>query len=110
MSAQMTKLLICSLFFVAVVAVTPVTTSTGAETIATTPKKISHAGSQLSKKHLGNRNDVINDFGFNETPPPGYSGNWNYAPGGEYWNPNYPWRRSLGFWDTNSPGCPFRSC
>ncbi len=72
MSTQMTKLLICSVFFVAVVAVTPVTTSTGAETIATTPKKISHSARQLSKKHLDNRNGVINDFGSNETTPPGY--------------------------------------
>lgn len=69
-----------------------------------------YATGQLGKKHLNNRNDGINYFGFNETPPPGYFGNWGYNPGGEYWNPNYLWRRSLGFWDTNAPGCPFRSC
>jgi hypothetical protein len=39
-----------------------------------------------------------------------YFGNWGFAPGGYYWDPNYLWRRSRGFWDTNSPACPFRSC
>jgi len=39
-----------------------------------------------------------------------YFGNWGYAPGGYYWDPNYMWRRSRGFWDTNAPACPFRSC
>jgi hypothetical protein len=107
---HMTKLLMCSVFSTVVAVVTPVTTSTGAETIATTPKRISHATGQLRKKHLGNRSDVINYFGFNETPPPGYFGNWGYNPGGEYWNPNDRWRRSRGFWDTTAPGCPFRTC
>src|ERR1035437_4995933 len=69
-------------------AVTPVTTSAEAETMATTPKKMGHATGHLGKKHLGHRNDGINYFGFNETPPPGYFGNWGYNPGGEYWNPN----------------------
>src|SRR3974390_3899277 len=39
-----------------------------------------------------------------------YDGNWGYAPGGYIWNPDDRWRRSRGFWDTNSPACPFRSC
>jgi hypothetical protein len=39
-----------------------------------------------------------------------YFGNWGFAPGGYYWDPNYMWRRSRGFWDTNAPACPFRSC
>ena len=39
-----------------------------------------------------------------------YFGNWGFAPGGYYWDPNYLWRRSRGFWDTNAPACPFRSC
>jgi hypothetical protein len=107
---HMTKLLMCSVFSAVVAAVTPVTTSTGAETIATTPKRMSHAIGQLGKKHLGNRSDVINYFGFNETPPPGYFGNWGYNPGSEHWNPNDRWRRSRGFWDTTAPGCPFRTC
>ena len=107
---HMTKLLMCSVFFAAVAAVTPVTTSAEAETMATTPKKMGHATGHLGKKHLGHRNDGINYFGFNETPPSGYFGNWGYNPGGEYWNPNDRWRRSRGFWDTTAPGCPFRSC
>jgi hypothetical protein len=39
-----------------------------------------------------------------------YFGNWGFAPGGYYWDPNYMWRRSRGFWDTNAPACPFRFC
>ena len=105
-----TKLLMCSVFSTAVATITPATTSAEAEIIATTPKGTGHATGQLVKKHLGIRPDGINYFGFNETPPPGYFGNWGYAPGGYYWDPNYLWRRSRGFWDTNSPACPFRSC
>jgi hypothetical protein len=107
---HMTKLLMCGVFSAAVVAITPATTSAEAETIATTPKGMGHATGQLGKKHLGNRPDGINYFGFNETPPPGYFGNWGYAPGGYYWDRSNLWRRSRGFWDTNSPACPFRSC
>ena len=39
-----------------------------------------------------------------------YTGNWGFAPGGYYWKPYDLWHRSRGFWDTNSPACPFRSC
>lgn len=100
----------CSVFSGAVAAITPATTSAKPETIAAAPKGVSHTSSQLGKKHLGNRDDGSNYYGYRETPPPGYYGNWGYAPGGYYWDPNYQWRRSLGFWDTNSPACPFRSC
>ena len=107
---HMTKLLMCGVFSVAVAVLTPATTSAKAETIAAAPKRMSHnTSSQLGKKHLGNRDDS-NYYGFRETPPPGYYGNWGYTPGGYYWDPNYKWRRSLGFWDTNSPACPFRYC
>ena len=94
----------------AVAVITPATTSAATETIATTPKGTGHATGQLGKKHLGKRTYGNNYSGFRETPPPGYYGNWNFAPGGDYWDRNYLWRRSLGFWDTNSPACPFRSC
>jgi hypothetical protein len=107
---HMRKLLMCSVFSAAVAAITPATTSAEAETIATTPKEKGYATDQLGKKHLGNRTYDNKYSGFRETPPPGYYGNWNFAPGGDYWNRNYLWRRSLGFWDTNSPACPFRSC
>ena len=107
---HMTKLLMCGLFSVAVAVLTPATTSSKAETIAAAPKRMSHnTSSQLGKKHLGNRDDGYY-YGFHEAPPPGYYGNWGYAPGGYYWDPNYKWRRSLGSWDTNSPACPFRYC
>ena len=102
---HMTKLLMCSVFSAAVGAIPPATTSAEAETIATTPKGMGYATGQLGKKHLGNRH---NYYGYHETP--GYYGNWGFAPGGYYWDPNYLWRRSRGFWDTNSPACPFRSC
>jgi hypothetical protein len=95
-----------SVFSAAVASITPAITSVNAEIIAVVPKEIGHT----SKKHLGNRDDGSNYYGYRETPPPGYYGNWGYAPGGYYWDPNYQWRRSLGFWDTNSPACPFRSC
>jgi hypothetical protein len=106
----MRKLLMCSVLSAAVAAIAPAITSAKAETIATAPKGIGHTSSQPGKKHLANRNDDNNYLGFRETPPPGYYGNWGFAPGGDYWNRNYLWRRSLGFWDTNSPACPFRSC
>ena len=105
----MTKLLMCSVFSAAVVAITPATTSAEAETIAAAPKGTGHATGQLGKKHIVSRNDGNNYYGYRETPP-GYYGNWGFAPGGYYWDPNYLWRRSRGFWDTNSPACPFRSC
>jgi hypothetical protein len=107
---RMTKFLMSSVFAVAVAAITPATTSAKAETMAAAPKGMSHTSSQLGKKHLANRNDDSNYFGFRKTPPPGYYGNWVFAPGGNYWDPDYKWRRSLGFWDTNSPACPFRYC
>ena len=100
------KLLMYSVFSAAVASITPAITSVNAEIIAVVPKEIGHT----SKKHLDNRDGGSNYYGYRETPPPGYYGNWGYAPGGYYWDPNYQWRRSLGFWDTNSPACPFRSC
>jgi hypothetical protein len=103
---HVTKLLMCSVFYAAVASVTPATTSVNAETIAAVPKEMGHT----SKKHLGNRDGSDNYYGYRQTPPPGYYGNWGYAPGGYYWDRDYKWRRSLGFWDTNSPACPFRSC
>jgi hypothetical protein len=35
-----------------------------------------------------------------------YNGNWGFAPG----NGDDEWGRSSGFWDTNAPGCPLKSC
>lgn len=36
-----------------------------------------------------------------------YNGNWGYTPGDGV---DDAWRRSRGFWDTNAPGCPLKSC
>src|SRR5690242_13244773 len=79
----MRKLLMCSVLSAAVAAITPAITSAKAETIATAPKGIGHTSSQPGKKHLANRNDDNNYLGFRETPPPGYYGNWGFAPGGD---------------------------
>jgi len=98
----------CSVLFGAVAIITPATTSAEAETIATAGKAMDHATVRLGKKHSSHRTDDNNYHGYRETPV--YYGNWGFAPGGYYWDPNYLWRRSRGFWDTNSPACPFRSC
>jgi hypothetical protein len=108
--APMTKLLMCFVVSVAVVAIVPVTIVAEAETIATTSMGMDYANGQIGKKHLRKLTDGRKYFGFPQTPPPGYYGNWGFAPGGEYGDRNYMWRRSLGFWDTNSPACPFRYC
>jgi arylsulfatase A-like enzyme len=106
----MTKLLMCTVLSAAVVAIAPVTASAEAETIATTSKGMDYATGPIGKKHLGKLTDGTKYLGFPQTPPPGYYGNWGFTPGGDYWDRNDMWRRSLGFWDTNSPACPFRSC
>ena len=105
--SRMSKPVMCSFFFVAVVAT--VTAPVLADTIGTTPKGVGYATGHLGKKHFETRNESI-FYGFRQTPPQGYFGNWGFAPGGSHWDPNYKWRRSLGFWDTNSPACPFRYC
>jgi hypothetical protein len=99
----------CSVFSTAVTTINPSTTSAKAETVAAAPRGMSYT-TELGKNHLGKRYSGNSYYGYRETPPPGYYGNWGFAPGGNYWDRNYLWRRSLGFWDTNSPACPFRSC
>jgi len=96
---RITRLLLCSVFSAAVAAITPATASTKASAIAKAPKRMDHATSRYDKHNSGDRNNGA-----------AYFGNWGYAPGGYYWNPNDLWHRSRGFWDTNAPGCPFRSC
>ena len=100
-----TTLLVCSALLAAVIAVTSVTTLAKAETVA--PPAPGYATSPSDLKHRVNR-DGNNYDRYRETPV--YFGNWGFAPGGYYWNPDYMWRRSRGFWDTNTPACPFRSC
>ena len=92
------RLVMCSVFVVAVAAVTPATALAEASTSSKAPKPMGYTG-RYGKTNLGDRNDSA-----------AYFGNWGYAPGGYYWNPNDLWHRSRGFWDTNAPGCPFRSC
>jgi hypothetical protein len=104
-----TKLLMCSVFSTTVITINPWTISAKAETVAATPRGMSYT-TEFGKNHLSRRYSGNNYYGYRETPPPGYYGNWGFAPGGNYWDRNYLWRRSLGFWDTNSPACPFRSC
>lgn len=98
-----------SAFFAAVAVITIAATPVLADTSAATSKGANYATGQPGKRHLETRNDHISSS-FRQTPPPGYYGNWGFAPGGDHWDRNDLWRRSLGFWDTNSPGCPFRSC
>ena len=100
-----TTLLVCSALSAAVITVTSVTTLAKAETVA--PPAPGYATSQSDLKHRANR-DGNNYDRYHETPV--YFGNWGFAPGGYYWNPDYMWRRSRGFWDTNTPACPFRQC
>jgi arylsulfatase A-like enzyme len=107
---HMSKLVMYGVFLATVAVITSATTSAQAQTTAMTPKEMGYATGQLGKKHLESRNDSNNYYGFRQTPPQGYFGNWGFAPGGSHWDPNYKWRRSLGFWDTNSPACPFRYC
>jgi hypothetical protein len=105
---HMKTLLMFSVLFAAVVTITPTTTSAEAETIAPAAKAMDPATLRLGKKHTSHRTADNNYYGYHATPV--YYGNWGFAPGGYYWDPNYLWRRSRGFWDTNSPACPFRSC
>jgi arylsulfatase A-like enzyme len=107
---HVTRLLIYGLFCAAIAAIRPATASAEVKTIANAHAEMGYATSQLDKKHFVSRNGGNYRYGYRETPPSGYYGNWGYAPGGYYWDRNYLWRRSLGFWDTNSPACPFRSC
>ena len=106
--ARMTKLLMCSLFPVAVGSVLPGCTS--AESVTATASAQSVTTTTTSK----GKDDATDQSGKNQLDArkedTANTGNWGYAPGGYYWDPNYKWRRSLGFWDTNSPACPFRYC
>jgi len=101
----MPKLVMRSLFVVVITtAAAPVLADTSAAT-----SKAGYTTTHPGKKHLVAHNESTY-YGFRQTPPQGYFGNWGFAPGGYYWDRNYLWRRSLGFWDTNAPACPFRYC
>jgi hypothetical protein len=97
------KLVMWSVFFVVATAAAPVLADVSAAS-----KGPNYATGHRGKKHLETRHHHISSFP--QTPPPGYYGNWGFAPGGDVWDRNYLWRRSLGFWDTNAPACPFRYC
>ena len=97
--ARMTKLVMCSIFSLAVAAVLPACTSlermtatASAQTVTTTNTPTD----QLDKKEARNEGAA-------------YNGNWGYTPGNGA-DPNDEWGRSRGFMDTNSPGCPFKFC
>ena len=69
------------------------------------------AAENLSTSHSGRTHSAARYKSPNNySDQANYFGNWGFAPGGYYWDPNYLWRRSRGFWDTNAPACPFRSC
>ena len=105
--ARMMKLLMCSIFPMAVAAVLPgctsaefVTATASAESVktTTTSKGKDDAPDQPGKNQLDDRKKDT-----------AYNGNWGYAPGNGA-DPNDEWGRSRGFFDTNSPGCPFKFC
>ncbi len=101
--ACITTLFISAIFVSAVCAVTPAITL--AHEGVTVDETRSGIGYIVKKKRLDEHAHGHNYY--HEQPT--YNGNWGYAPGYN-WDPNDLWRRSRGFWDTNSPACPFRSC
>ncbi len=93
--ARMTKLVMCSIFSLAVAAVLPACTSlermtatASAETVTNTPTD------QLDKKEDRKESTA-------------YNGNWGYTPGNGL---DDEWGRKSGVLDSNSPGCPFKMC
>ena len=98
-NARMTKILMCSIFSLAVAAVLPACTSL--ESIATTASAeivtmTNPPTDQLDKKEVRKEGAA-------------YNGNWGYAPGNGL-DPNDEWGRSSGVLETTSPGCPFKFC
>ena len=97
--ARMTKLLMCSIFPVAVAAVLPACTSV--ESLTATASAQSVTMTNTSTDQFDKKDD--------RKEGAAYNGNWGYAPGNGA-DPNDQWGRSRGFMDTNTPGCPFKSC
>jgi hypothetical protein len=94
--ARMTKLVMCSIFSLAVAAVLPACTSLESMTAAASAAMTNTPTDQLDKKEARKEGAA-------------YNGNWGYAPGNGV-DPNDEWGRSNGILDTNSPGCPFKFC
>src|SRR5215831_4812059 len=97
--ARMTKLLMCTIFSLAVAAVLPACTSLeavapmgSAETVTITNTPTN----QLDKKEARKEGRADN-------------GNWSDASG-DGLDPNYEWRRASGVLETTAPGCPFQFC
>ena len=97
--ARMTKLLMCTIFSLAVAAVLPACTSleavapmSSAETVTITNTPTD----QLDKKEARKEGAA-------------YNGNWGYAPG-DGLDPNDEWGRASGVLETTAPGCPFKFC
>ena len=89
--ARMTKLVMCSIFSLAVAAVVPACTSLERMTATASAETVTMTNTptdQLDNKEARKEGAA-------------YSGNWGYTPG---------WGRKSGVLDTNSPGCPFKMC
>ena len=106
--ARMTKLLMCSLFPVAVGSVLPGCTS--AESVTAT---IASAQSVTTTTTSKGKDDATDQSGKNQLDArkedTANTGNWGYAPGNGT-DPDDQWSRSRGVLDTTSPGCPFKFC
>ena len=102
--ARVMTFLISGVCAAAAFTITPTTTSAD----AVTTKKMDHRAGHFGKMGLCDRSTSVHCLLRREKSV--YDGNWGYAPGGYQWNPNDLWHRSRGFWETNSPACPFRSC
>ena len=97
--ARKTKLLMCSIFSLAVAAVLPACTSLESMTATASAETVTMNNTpadQLDKKEVRKEGAA-------------YNGNWGYAPGNGV-DPNDEWGRSSGVLDTTSPGCPFKFC
>jgi hypothetical protein len=97
--ARMTKLLMRSIFSLAVAAVLPACTSLESMTATASAETVTMTNTpadQLDKKEVRKEGAA-------------YNGNWGYAPGNGV-DPNDEWGRSSGVLDTTSPGCPFKFC
>jgi hypothetical protein len=94
--ARTRKLLMCSIFSLAVAAVLPACTSLESMTATASAAMTNTPTDQFDKKEARKEGAA-------------YNGNWGYAPGNGM-DPNDEWGRSSGVLDTNSPGCPFKFC
>jgi hypothetical protein len=95
--ARMTKLVMCSIFSLAVAAVLPACTSLERMTATASAETVTMTNTptdQLDNKEARKEGAA-------------YNGNWGYTPGNGL---DDEWGRKSGVLDANSPGCPFKRC